>query len=199
VAEHGLAVIPAGLAVGALTGAAARAWMRLVSTEPEFTWSGTTFVVGVFAFAGLTQGLALAARGRRWRWWPQLPIRLLAAFGAMLLGGGAGIIMLPAIVTGSVAAARSDWPRAARLAVGGIAAVNALALLVVLSGEPLGWRIPAGWLAMLALYAVIIGGVSLNLRPLAGGPSLRTRSTAIVAGVLATVAAAFAGLSVLGV
>ena len=34
---------------------------------------------------------------------------------------------------------------------------------------------------MLPLYAVIIGGVSLNLRPLAGGPVLRRRSTVVAA------------------
>ena len=34
---------------------------------------------------------------------------------------------------------------------------------------------------MLPLYAVIIGGVSLNLRPLAGGPVLRRRSTVVTA------------------
>ena len=190
---------PPAWLLGALTGIAARAWMRLITTEPEFTWSGTLFIVGVFAFAGLTQGLALAARGRHWRWWPQLPIRLVAAFGGLLLGGGAGIVMLPAIVTGSVAAARHDWPRALRLAIASLAGINALALLVLFAGEPLGWRIPVGWLTMLALYAVIIGGVSLNLRPLAGGPSLRTRSTAIVAGAVASAAAVFVGLSVIGV
>jgi hypothetical protein len=174
-------MIPAGLAFGALVGVASRAWMRLISSDPEFSWAGTLFIVAVFAFAGLTQGIALAVRTRGWRWWPQLPVRAVAAFAALLLGGGAGIVMLPAIVTGALATARTDWPRALRVVVAGIATVNALALLWLLGTEPLGWRCPVGWLTMLPLYAVIIGGVSLNLRPLAGGPVLRRRSTAVAA------------------
>ena len=163
--------------------------MRLVSTDPEFTWSGTLFIVGVFAFAGLMQGVALAVRGRGWRWWAQLPVRAVAAFSALLLGGGAGVVMLPSIVSGSLATARTDWPRALRIGLTAVAVVNTVALLWLFGDEPLGWRRPVGWLTMLPLYAVIIGGVSLNLRPLVGGPVLRRRST-----VVATVAVVGGGI-----
>ena len=58
----------AGLALGAVWGVVARAWMRLVSTSPEFSWSGTLMLVGLSAIVGLLVGLSWRARyatGRR--------------------------------------------------------------------------------------------------------------------------------------
>jgi len=197
--ERGAGVIPAGLALGAFTGVAARAWMRLISNDPEFSWSGTVFVVATFAVAGLVQGLALAVRGRHWSWWWQWPVRLLAGFGAVLLGAGAGIVMLPTIVTGSLATARTDWSRPARSVVGAVAATNAVAMLWLLGdGLPI-WRLAAGWFSMLALYYVVIAGVSLNLRPLAGGPVVRGRTVATIAAGAAVVIMALIGLAARGV
>ena len=44
------------LAIGVLGGAAlgivARAWMRLISEDPEFSWSGTLFIVIGFTCSG---------------------------------------------------------------------------------------------------------------------------------------------------
>ncbi len=179
--------IVAGLALGAVVGVAARAWMRLVSSDPEFSWSGTILIVVVFTLAGFGQGLALAVRRRRWTWWHQFPVRVVAGFSALLLGGGAGIVMLPAIVGGALAVARHNWGRPARGVAGGVAVVNTLAMWWALGSELAIAPRTVGWLAMLPLYAAIIGGVSLNLRPLAGGPR-RSRTFvlgAAVAGVLA--------------
>jgi hypothetical protein len=190
--------VVAGLLLGATTGVAARLWMRLVSAEPEFSWSGTVFIVAVFTLAGLLQGIALAVRRRGWRWWVQLPVRVVAGFGALLLGGGAGIVMLPAIVGGALATARSDWPRWGRAVAGTVAGVNAVAMLVVTgTGLPV-WRLVVGWLAMLALYAVIIGGVALNLRPLPGRRRWARRTTVVVAAAAAAAGVGFLGMAIVG-
>ena len=63
---------------GAVWGVVARAWMRLITEEPEFTWSGTLFIVGLFAVVATVQGCALAVRRRRWPRWAQAPVRVLA-------------------------------------------------------------------------------------------------------------------------
>lgn len=42
-----------GLAIGVI----ARFWMRWISTDPEFSWSGTIFIVGAFALFFTTQSL----------------------------------------------------------------------------------------------------------------------------------------------
>ena len=51
------------------------------------------------------------------------------------MGAGAGIVMLPALVTGSIAAGRTNWPRALRIVLAGLAGLNAVGLLVMLVGE----------------------------------------------------------------
>ncbi|MFZ3021536.1 MAG: hypothetical protein WA090_05425 [Candidatus Nanopelagicaceae bacterium] len=48
-----------GLALGTI----ARLWMRWISTDPEFTWSGTIFIVGAFTIFFTAQSLVLVLRG----------------------------------------------------------------------------------------------------------------------------------------
>ena len=103
--------------------------MRLITSDPAFSWSGTLLIVGIFTIAGTAQGIALAVRRRGWPRWAQTVVRALALFAALLLGGGAGIVMLPALVTGSLALGRHDWPRALRAVLGAVAVLNALALV----------------------------------------------------------------------
>jgi len=73
-----------GFGLGAAWGVVARAWMRLVSTEPEFSWSGTLMIVGLSGVLGLLIGLSWRARhatGRR-QWF-----RLLFVPGLLLFAG----------------------------------------------------------------------------------------------------------------
>lgn len=91
-----------GAALGLGWGILARIWMRLISTEPEFTWSGTLAII-IFATwlgmgIGLVYGTRLAAR-RRW-------LGLLAIPG-ILLFTGAGITLFPSFALGS-----AIWNRA---------------------------------------------------------------------------------------
>lgn len=111
--SHVVRSMAIGLVVGAGYGACLRAWMRLVSTEPEFSWSGTGYIVGVFAVLGAMAGLVSAGRRRGWG-------RLLLGarvIGIVLSMGcflAAGLMMLPTIVPAALGWARSDWPRAVR-------------------------------------------------------------------------------------
>ena len=62
-----LPVVPAlagGLLGGFALGVIARAWMRLISEDPRFTWHGTTSIVVGFTFFGLTQSIIAVARSR---------------------------------------------------------------------------------------------------------------------------------------
>ena len=51
-----------GLVAGAVFGLVARGWMRLVSADPEFSWSGTVFIIGAFVLWGFAQGLVMGVR-----------------------------------------------------------------------------------------------------------------------------------------
>ena len=73
-----------GFGLGAAWGAVARAWMRLVSTSPEFSWSGTLMIVGLSAVLGTLVGLSWRARhATGWRRW----FRLLFVPGLILFAG----------------------------------------------------------------------------------------------------------------
>src|SRR3990172_3608722 len=56
-------VLIGGLVGGLIWGVDGRVWMRFISTDPEFTWAGTLFIVIGFGIAGL--GQAGAYLGRR--------------------------------------------------------------------------------------------------------------------------------------
>jgi hypothetical protein len=160
-----LGIVVAFAVGGAVWGAVARAWMRLITEEPEFTWSGTLFIIGLFTVVATVQGCALAVRRRRWPRWAQAPVRVLAGAIALLLGAGAGMIMLPALVCGPLAIGRTPWRPWIRVTLGVLAAANAVVLLPLFLGELSVARSFAGWLAMLVVYGVIIAALSLNLRP----------------------------------
>ncbi len=73
-----------GFGLGAAWGVVARAWMRLVSTSPEFSWSGTLMIVLLGAIFGLLVGLSWQARqATGWRRW----FRLLFVPGLILFAG----------------------------------------------------------------------------------------------------------------
>ena len=85
-----------GFGLGAAWGVVARVWMRLVSTEHEFSWAGSLAIVVLAAVFGTGVGLATVARrlaGRR-RW-----LRL-AVLPGMVLFLGQGLPLLPAVVIG---------------------------------------------------------------------------------------------------
>jgi hypothetical protein len=98
--------VGAGLVLGAAWGALARVYMRLVSTNPEFSWSGTLAILGVAAVFGGTLGLVHAARLRGGRaWWR------LAVLPGLLLFAGPGALLFPAALLGGFAwGTRAWWP-----------------------------------------------------------------------------------------
>jgi hypothetical protein len=117
-----------GFAAGVLWGAVARVFMRLLSTTPDFSWSGTLFILGVGAVAGSCIGVVHAARvAGRSGWWR------LAAFPALILFAGPGMVLLPAAV-GMAAVLRGG--RVGRTL--GAVVVAGSPLGVVLSDESLG-------------------------------------------------------------
>src|SRR5687767_1893787 len=122
--------IISGALGGLVWGVLMRLWMRFVSTDPEFTWSGTGFILGAAFLAGLGLGSAYAwSRRSRRGWW-----RLLG-FPMILLGAGAGSIMLPGVLLGGVAFGRRTWPRVVRILLLTVAIGGTLALIGVTSED----------------------------------------------------------------
>lgn len=70
-----------GAGLGFVWGIVARIWMRLISTNPEFSISGTAAILVITTVFGACTGFAFAARRRGWRRWGHyLPRSLVVAF-----------------------------------------------------------------------------------------------------------------------
>ena len=149
-----------GLLGGALWGAVLRAWMRFITTNPEFSWSGTLLIVGVSALAGTAVGIL---------WWQRLTGRSswwkLAGVGVLPVFGGAGMVMLPSAFLGAVGIGRTRWPVPVRATLV-VVAVGGQYALFGAGGEtfPDGRILPA-----IAWYTVMIGiqmwALSVLFRP----------------------------------
>lgn len=157
------AVVAGALAAGVLWGMLARGWMRLISTEPEFTLSGSVFVVSAFGVAATCQALALVARRRRSAWLKGAG-RVVGIVGMLPLFIGAGMTMMPTVVGGGLALGQRGWPRSLRLLAAALAVLPALAITSSLVADfGFGLRLLAGAAGLVILYVGVVAAVSANL------------------------------------
>ena len=133
----------AGLGLGVCWGIAARVWMRLISTDPEFSWAGTGMIIALSAVSGLVLGILYGVRrAGRSRWWRLLAVLCLPLFASP------GMIFLPAFLLGGLLYLDRRWARIAGLV--GIAGAE-LALWLVDRGQPINLWYHYGGFLVLAL------------------------------------------------
>lgn len=167
---------------GAAVGAVSRWWMRLIADEPDFSWSGTIFIVLAFTIAGAGHGLAWATRqaGARRRW--TTPARVAGAVLTLPIFTGAGAMMLPTVLCGSLARGRRDWPRSVRL----VLALLALPVPVMIGvGIVRSGVTPArlvGGVLLACTYVLVVWSLEAVVAPIADGWRMR-RWMRIVLGV----------------
>jgi hypothetical protein len=152
--------ILAMMAVGTLYGVLLRGWMRFVSTDPEFSWSGTAVIVGAFAVLGLMVGLVEVARRKQWRR-RLLAIRVVGSVLALGCFQGAGVVMFPTIVPAALALARTDWWRPLRVALIGVAIVVAVLVVVDMDDLTVSRRVVALglYLGLCAVEAALLSRI----------------------------------------
>jgi hypothetical protein len=163
-------MLAAGLFGGLALGIIARAWMRLISDDPQFTWGGTIFIVGGFTVFGFTQSVVAVARRRTRRRWTLTIVRVVGTIGLLPLFVGAGALMLPTVVAGGLAKARVEWHNVARWICLAVATVPVLIAGSGLVGS-FGWSLhtTVGFLAMIALYATIVSATRFTFTAQADG------------------------------
>ena len=150
---------------GAAWGVAARLWMRFISDDPEFSISGTAFIVA--APTVISMFSVLAQRCISWSGVARWPARMIAGASTVLLGMGAGMLMLPTLILGGVAYGHPEWPRQLRLTIAVLAAVP---VVVVVREIPPGGRIFLALPTYLLLIATIIPVYARIYNPAKGRP-----------------------------
>lgn len=149
--------------VGAALGAMFRAWMRFISTDPEFSWSGTGYIIGVFAVLGLMAGLVDVARRRDWVR-RLVGVRVVGSVLALGLFMAAGSLTFATIVPGALAVARTDWHKLIRIGLVVLAVAAAGAVVLGLDDLSLAHR-AAALTMYLGLCAVEVLLLSRILAP----------------------------------
>ena len=159
-------LIPCGALVGLILGAIARAWMRWISTDPEFTWSGSIFIVLGFVLFFTGHSVVLLGRKKGWsRRWLTVT-RILAAIFSLPIFSAAGASMLPTVLTASLGLGRTDWPRPVRRVF--IVLSLIIPFFIVRDiGSDFGWNlITAGRVILYVLiYHVIISVARITVAP----------------------------------
>ena len=166
-----LGMLVAGVLGGLGLGIIARAWMRLITEDPEFTWTGTIFIVIGFMVFGLTQSIVAVARRRPKRRWKLTIVRAVGAVGMLPLFVAAGALMLPTVVGGGLAVARVDWHTLTR----SIWLLLAAAPVLFVGSELIdafGWsmQMVAGFVMMSAVYSTIIWATRWTFAPQSDSP-----------------------------
>lgn len=138
-ARSGWMIVPLFAGGGVAWGIAARGWMRLLSTDPEFSWSGTIVIVMIATLAWTGGGVAAASRNSSAR--IRVAGRVVGSVLCLVLGLGQGMLLLPTALFGGLSLARSRWSRSRRVLLGALAALPVLALVTI------AWREPAYSLA----------------------------------------------------
>ena len=161
----GPVVLLGGLLGGLAWGIYARVWMRFISTDPEFSWTGTLFIVIGFGIAGLGQSGAYLGRRAGLRRGRMTVLRVFTFASLLPLGMAAGGPMLPAVVLAPLAITHTDWSGRMRLLVGVVAMIPVVAIAGILSNDLSTARAAAGFMWFLTVYAGIIWAARFTLAP----------------------------------
>ena len=157
-----LFIIPLGFFGGLTLGVIARLWMRWISTDPQFNWPGTIGIFVGFTLFFTAHSTVFFAVRRGWSKRATMIARLVALPFSLLLFSAQGAIMLPTVVTGSLAAWRKTWPKWIRVFLG---AVSLVIPVTVVQGivEDFGWSIAT--VGRILLFALIYGVVIAITQP----------------------------------
>jgi hypothetical protein len=166
-----------GAWLGLLWGIVMRAWMRLISTDPEFSWSGTLFILAAATVAGAVLGLARLRRRSGGQGWWRLSVLALVGLGA----GGA--VMWPTVVAWGLALGRrGPWLLVVPLGVAGAAVQVPIVRDSILDGWRRGSAVAVvAVVVYLVMLAIEAWGFSVVFARSAPGVVLKRWKRAVLA------------------
>ena len=149
-------IIPLGVVAGFLLGIIARLWMRWISTDPEFTWSGSIYIVMAFTLFFTVHSTVFFAVRKGWSRRSMIIARSGAIVFSLPIFGAAGGSMLPTVVMGSMAVWRKSLPKWVR-AILGVASLAVPIITVNDIGSDFGWGVAT--FGRILLFVFIYGSV----------------------------------------
>jgi hypothetical protein len=164
--KSAIKVILSALIKGFILGVIARVWMRWISTDPEFSWNGSIFIVMAFMIFMVNHALVKLLRqrfkGRR----SVLLIRTSGVIFSLPIFGAAGAVMFPAVALASVAAWNPALGKRTRI----VLLLLALIIPGMISNDIIsdfGWSIATigRILLFIAIYSVVVFATKPTLSP----------------------------------
>lgn len=159
-------IILAALIKGFVVGVVARAWMRWISTDPEFSWSGSIFIVMTFMIFMVNHSIVSLLRqrfkGRR----SVFLIRTSGVIFSLPIFTAAGGIMFPSVALASVA----TWNSPLGKRIKGVLLLLALIIPVIISRNivsDFGWSFATigRILLFVFIYTVVIFATKPTVSP----------------------------------
>ncbi len=161
--KHASLIILAGFVAGLLGGVIARFWMRWISTEPEFTWSGTLGIVLGFGVFGAMQSVVYSVRRKPRRKCFLVSVRILGAIFSLQLFVAAGAIMFPTVLTASLSLWRGKWKTWIRVL---LSLISLTFWALIINSEIInnfGWSIAT--VAKILFFGAIYSSIIYALKP----------------------------------
>ena len=160
--QRGWKIILFAVFGGLVLGVFARLWMRWISTDLDFTWSGTIFIIMSFTIFTTTQATVYVLRRRIKTRRLTSVIRGGGIFLTLPLFTGAGAVMFPTVALASIALWQKKIDRKVRIAliiISSIMPINGIKDI----GSDFGWNFPT--LGRSLLFILIYSVVILLLKP----------------------------------
>ena len=167
--QRGWKIILVAVLGGLVLGVIARLWMRWISTEPAFTWSGTIFIVLAFAIFTSAQATVYVLRRRVKTRRLTSVIRGGGIFLTLPLFTGAGGGMFPTVALASIALWQKKIDRKIRIA---LLTISLIVPTIGIKGigSDFGWNIPTFGRSLLVIliYSAVIFLLKPTVTPYTG-------------------------------
>ena len=173
IAQRGWKITLPAFLGGLVLGIVARLWMRWISTDPEFTWSGTIFIVLGFAIFTTNQATVFVLRKKTKSRRVTSIIRGAGVLFSLPIFAAAGAIMFPTVALASIAVWQKTMDKKVRLALLAISLIiPVMQIWGFISDFGFNFVTLGRALLFIAIYSVVIYIVKPTVAPFESADSI---------------------------